>query len=65
MHREERREGARTLGAPVGTADALTGNNSWSRKIDYNGFNLVSQVTDARGVATNFSYDTLNRLIWK
>ena len=51
--------------APHAAADALTGNSSWSRKIDYNGFSLVSQVTDARGVATNFTYDTLNRLISK
>ena len=51
--------------APHAAADALTGNSSWSRKIVYNGFNLVSQVTDARGVATNFTYDTLNRLTYK
>jgi YD repeat-containing protein len=51
--------------APHAASDALTGNNSWSRKIVYNEFNLVSQVTDARGVATNLAYDTLNRLIMK
>lgn len=51
--------------APHAAADALTGNNSWSRKVIYNSFNLVSQVTDARGVATDFTYDTLNRLISK
>jgi RHS repeat-associated protein len=51
--------------APHAAADPLTGNNSWSRKIIYNEFNLVSQVTDARLVATNFAYDTLNRLIMK
>ena len=34
--------------APHAAADALTGNNSWSRQVIYNAFNLVSQVTDAR-----------------
>ncbi|HVQ36179.1 MAG TPA: RHS repeat-associated core domain-containing protein, partial [Pyrinomonadaceae bacterium] len=51
--------------APHAATDALTGNNNWSRKIEYNGFSLVSQVTDARGVATSFVYDTLNRLTTK
>jgi RHS repeat-associated protein len=28
----------------------------------YNGFNLVTSVTDARGVVSNYSYDSLNRV---
>jgi RHS repeat-associated protein len=30
--------------------------------LQYNAFDLVSQQTDARGVKTNYGYDTLNRL---
>lgn len=43
-------------------SDSLTGNSSWSRKIEYNSHSLVTNVYDARGVQTSFTYDGLNRV---
>lgn len=43
-------------------SDALTGNSSWSRKLDYNSFGQVSHIYDAAGVETEFVYDDLNRV---
>lgn len=43
-------------------SDALTGNSSWSRKIEYNSHSLITNAYDARGVQTSFSYDALNRV---
>lgn len=43
-------------------SDSLTGNSSWSRKLDYNSSGLVTDAYDARGVHTTFSYDDLNRV---
>jgi len=43
-------------------SDSLTGNSSWSRKVDYNSSGLVTDAYDARGVHTTFSYDDLNRV---
>lgn len=43
-------------------SDSLTGNSSWSRKIEYNSAGLVTDGYDPRGVRTQFSYDGLNRL---
>jgi RHS repeat-associated protein len=34
----------------------------WTAKYSYNDFNLVATKTDARGVVTSYTYDTLNRL---
>lgn len=43
-------------------SDSLTGNSSWSSKVDYNSSGLVTDAYDARGVHTTFSYDDLNRV---
>lgn len=48
--------------APYTQADALTGNNSWSRKIIYNADDLVTDSWDARGIQTHITYDGLNRI---
>jgi len=42
--------------------DSLTGNSSWTRKMEYNSDGLITHAYDARGVQTDFSYDGLNRL---
>lgn len=42
--------------------DSLTGNSSWTRKLEYNSDGLISHAYDARGVQTDFYYDGLNRL---
>jgi RHS repeat-associated protein len=43
-------------------SDSLTGNSSWTRKLEYNTAGLVTNIYDARGVQASFSYDGLNRL---
>lgn len=43
-------------------SDVLTGNSSWSRKIEYNSQGLITHAYDARGLQTSFSYDALSRL---
>ncbi len=43
-------------------SDSLTGNSSWTRRIDYNSSGLVTDAYDARGVHTQFIYDGLNRV---
>lgn len=43
-------------------SDSLTGNSSWTRKLEYNSNGLVTNIYDARGVQTGFSYDGLNRV---
>lgn len=48
--------------APHQQADALTGNNWWSRKIAYNEFGLATDSWDARTIHTHLTYDGLNRL---
>jgi RHS repeat-associated protein len=42
--------------------DPLTGNSSWSRKVEYNSDGLVTDAYDPRGVHSQFFYDGLNRL---
>src|SRR5215467_9377109 len=42
-------------------SDSLTGNSSWTRKVDYNSSGLVTDAYDARGVHSTYSYDDLNR----
>jgi RHS repeat-associated protein len=43
-------------------SDSLTGNSSWTRKIEYDSSGLVTDAYDARGVHAQFSYDGLNRV---
>lgn len=43
-------------------SDSLTGNSSWTRKIEYNSSGLMTNAYDARGVQTTLSYDDLNRV---
>jgi RHS repeat-associated protein len=43
-------------------SDSLTGNSAWTKKLDYNSHGLVTDVYDALGQHTEFSYDPLNRL---
>jgi RHS repeat-associated protein len=47
--------------ASYNLSDPLTGNSAWSRRIDYNSSGLVTDGYDARGVHTQFYYDSLNR----
>jgi len=42
--------------------DAVTGNTSWSSKLEYNAAGRVTDGYDPRGVHTHFSYDGLNRV---
>jgi RHS repeat-associated protein len=56
------RQVEQTVNSSYDVSDSLTGNGSWTRKIDYNSFGQVSHVYDARGVQTDFTYDDLNRL---
>ncbi|MGB7925166.1 MAG: peptidoglycan DD-metalloendopeptidase family protein, partial [Pyrinomonadaceae bacterium] len=48
--------------APHQQADALTGNNWWSRKNVYNEYGLTTDSWDARGIHMHLAYDGLNRL---
>jgi YD repeat-containing protein len=43
-------------------SDSLTGNSSWTGKLEYNSHGLLTHAYDARGIQTDFSYDGLNRL---
>jgi YD repeat-containing protein len=43
-------------------SDSLTGNSSWTRKIEYNSSGLITNSYDPRGVSSTFSYDDLNRV---
>jgi YD repeat-containing protein len=43
-------------------SDSLTGNSSWSRKLDYNSDGLITHTYDAAGVQADFYYDGLNRV---
>jgi RHS repeat-associated protein len=43
-------------------SDSLTGNSSWTKKFEYNSYGLITDVYDALGQQTEFSYDALNRL---
>jgi RHS repeat-associated protein len=42
--------------------DPLTGNSSWTRKLEYNADGLVTHAYDALGMRTDFYYDGLNRI---
>jgi len=48
--------------ASYNLSDPLTGNSSWTRKLEYNSDGLVTHSYDARGVQTDFYYDGLNRV---
>jgi RHS repeat-associated protein len=48
--------------APHYAADAVTGNNYWSRRYVYNSQSLVQDAYDARQINTHFAYDGINRL---
>ena len=48
--------------ASYNLSDTLTGNSSWTRKLEYNADGLVTHAYDARGVQTDFYYDGLNRI---
>jgi RHS repeat-associated protein len=47
--------------APHNAADAVTGNNYWSRRYVYNSQSLIQDAYDARQINTHFAYDGLNR----
>lgn len=51
-----------TANSSYDMSDSLTGNSSWSRKLEYNSNGLLTRTNDARGVQADFSYDALNRL---
>jgi YD repeat-containing protein len=56
------RQVEQTTNSSYDLSDSLTGNSSWTRKIDYNSSGLVTDGYDARGIHTSFSYDNLNRV---
>ena len=56
------RQVEQTTNSAYNLSDSLTGNSSWTRKIEYNSHGLVTDIYDARGVQTDFSYDGLNRV---
>ena len=43
-------------------AASIVDNGNWSAKYTYTNFNAIASRLDARGVLTNYTYDTLNRL---
>jgi YD repeat-containing protein len=43
-------------------SDSLTGNSSWTKKLEYNSHGLVTHAYDARGIQTDLYYDDLNRV---
>jgi len=51
-----------TVNSSYNLGDSLTGNSSWSRKLDYNSNGLITNAADARGISATLSYDGLNRL---
>ena len=51
-----------TANSSYNLSDSVTGNSSWSRKLEYNSYGLLTRSSDARGVLADFSYDALNRL---
>lgn len=56
------RQAEQTTNSSYNLSDSLTGNSSWTRKIEYNSSGLITDGYDARGVQTTFSYDDLNRV---
>jgi len=56
------RQVEQTTNASYNLSDSLTGNSSWTGKLEYNSHGLVTNSYDARGVQATFSYDALNRL---
>jgi len=56
------RQVEQTTNASYNLSDALTGNSSWTRKVEYNSSGLVTNAYDARGVHSTYSYDDINRL---
>jgi RHS repeat-associated protein len=56
------RQVEQTTNSAYNLSDSLTGNSSWTRKLEYNSQGLVTNAYDARGVQTSFSYDGLNRV---
>ncbi|MFZ0751281.1 MAG: DUF4214 domain-containing protein, partial [Pyrinomonadaceae bacterium] len=56
------RQVEQTVNSNYDLSDSLTGNGSWTRKVEYNSSGLVTNAYDARGVQTSFSYDDLNRV---
>jgi RHS repeat-associated protein len=56
------RQVEQTTNSSYDLSDSLTGNSSWTRKVEYNSSGLVTNAYDARGVHTTLSYDDLNRV---
>lgn len=56
------RQVEQTTNSSYNLSDSLTGNSSWTRKIEYNSDGLVTHAYDARGVQTDLYYDGLNRV---
>ena len=51
-----------TANSSYDLSDSLTGNSSWSKKLEYNSHGLVTNAYDARGISATYAYDGLNRL---
>lgn len=56
------RQTEQTPNSSYNLSDSVTGNGSWTRKVDYNSSGLVTDTYDARGVHAQFAYDGLNRV---
>jgi RHS repeat-associated protein len=56
------RQVEQTTNSSYNLSDSLTGNSSWTRKLEYNSHGLLTHAYDARGVQTDFYYDGLNRV---
>jgi RHS repeat-associated protein len=56
------RQVEQTVRSAYDLSDSLTGNSSWTRKLEYNSAGLVTHSYNARGVQTDFTYDGLNRV---
>lgn len=56
------RQAEQTTNSSYNLSDSLTGNSSWTKKLEYNSQGLVTHSYDARGIQTDLYYDGLNRL---
>lgn len=56
------RHAEQTVNTAFNLSDSITGNSSWTKKLEYNSHGLVTHAYDARGIQTDLSYDDLNRI---
>ncbi len=56
------RQVEQTINSSFNLSDSLTGNSSWTRKLEYNSHGLLTHGYDARGIQADLYYDDLNRV---